>query len=489
MIDEGKVFDLFHSALDVQPRPGAFERLQTALARSQVTSRRRSRLVQPFQRNGLRIAADLGLPRQPWGLALVAVLIAVAIVATLVFGARLLHPNTPIPANPETPRPTSFARCDTGHASGPPPVPALMLNSTTGWAQGAMRTTDGGLLWHDMSPPFIPNRWNAYAECFLDSNHAWTTQVVRSGTSAADYIVTFATTDGGRSWQQSAPVDLGVRLCAQQFLTCAGGWVQPQLSFIDARQGWLLVLLGHNNDTGGTVSQGPAVLYRTTDGGLHWTMISSSGSASSSAESCLPILLGVTFASQTIGWGETCRLDTPALLVTHDGGVTWKLQPLPAALVNGGCPCEAPLPDFFNDKQGILLGDNALLATLDGGSTWVERSFPPRITSCCGDAVWRYFQVDFLDANTGWAIAPPQGWTKGSPVSDWLYRTGDGGQTWTLAEKDLPLGYPVTALLIVDVNNGYALGQGNAVGSADELVKTSDGGHTWKVINAQIQGA
>jgi photosystem II stability/assembly factor-like uncharacterized protein len=172
-------------------------------------------------------------------------------------------------------------------------------------------------------------------------------------------------------------------------------------------------------------------------------------------------------------------------LVTRDGGVTWKLQRLPSALVSG-CPCEAPLPVFFNDQQGILVGDNLLLGTSDGGSTWVERSLPPRITSCCGDAVWRYFQVDFLDANTGWAIAPPPGWTKGSPVKDWLYRTGDGGQTWTLAQMDLPLGYPVSALLIIDANNAYALGQ---AGSAEELVKTSDGGHSWKVINAQFQGA
>lgn len=422
---------------------------------------------------------------QPWALALVAALITVAIVATLVVGARLLHSNAPIPAKPEPVRPTTFATCDTQTGL----VPVVMLSPTTGWAHGALRTTDGGLSWHDMSPPSLPNSWNVSAECFLDSNRAWTTQAVRTGTSAADHIVTFATTDGGRTWQQSAQVELGIRLCAHPGFGCAGGWVEPHLHFIDARQGWLLVLLGHNNDQGSPVSQGPADLYTTADGGLHWTMVSRSGSADGNAvdKPCQPILLGVTFVSPTTGWGQTCSPDGPALLVTHDGGVTWKLQRLPSALVNG-CPCETPLPVFFNDKQGLLLGDNVLLATSDGGSTWVERSLPPRITSCCGDAVWRYFQVNFLDANTGWAIAPPQGWTKGSPVRDWLYRTRDGGQTWTLSQKDLPLGYTVTALLIVDVNNGFALGQGNAVGSGDELVKTSDGGHTWKVVNSQIQG-
>lgn len=486
-MDERQVFDLFHSALDVQPRPGAFDRLQAALARNPVRSQRQPRLVLPLPRTGLRIAADLGLPRQRWAMALMAVLIAVALVAALVFGDRLLHLNAPIPANPEPPRPASFATCDTQSRGL---VPVIMLSPTTGWAYGALRTTDGGLHWHDVPPPSLPNSWNVSAECFLDSNHAWTTQAVRTGTSAADYIVTFATTDGGRRWQQSAPIDLGIRLCVQQYLACAGGSVEANLDFINARQGWLLVLKGQNNATSGGAPLGSAVLYTTTDGGLHWTMVSRSGAAGGSPleQACQTILLGVTFVSASTGWGETCSPDAPSLLVTRDGGLTWKLQRLPSALMNG-CPCETPLPVFFNEKQGILLGDNLLLATSDGGSTWVERSLPPRITSCCGDAVWRYFQVDFLDANTGWAITPPPGWTKGSPARDWLYRTGDGGRTWTLAQMDLPLGYPVSALLIVDANNGYALGQGNAIGSADELVKTSDAGQTWKVIDAQVQGA
>jgi len=198
----------------------------------------------------------------------------------------------------------------------------------------------------------------------------------------------------------------------------------------------------------------------------------------------------MTFVSPTSGWGETCRIDAPALLVTHDGGVTWKLQRLPSALIDGGCPCEAPLPVFFNDNQGILLG-SVLLATSDGGTTWVERSLPPPIASCCGSAVWRVFQVDFLDANIGWAIAPPPGWKKASPVRDWLYRTSDGGQTWALVQKELPLGWPITGLLVVDGNDAFAAQDQNATGGAPvgpgtELLKTTDGGRTWRVVALQI---
>jgi photosystem II stability/assembly factor-like uncharacterized protein len=424
-------------------------------------------------RGALHSRGDFEAQRHSWAAALVAVLIAVAIVATLLFVA---HDRQAVPATPIPHRATLGATCDTQTS---PSVPLRMLSSTMGWAHGALRTTDGGLHWKDMSPPSLTNRTRAYAECFLDSNHAWTAQAIRSGTVAADHIVTFATTNGGRTWQQSVPVALGVRLCANENYTCGGGWgVAPQLFFIDAQQGWLLVGFGRLDDYGDVNSIDSAVLYSTSDGGLHWTMVSSSGSVTNRpATSCLPIVLGVTFVSPTSGWGQTCSPHGPALLVTHDGGVTWNVQRLPAALVNGG---EAPLPVFFNDKQGILLG-SVLLATSDGGSTWVERSLPPPITSCCGDAVWRVFQVDFLDANTGWAISPGPGWTKGSPVRDWLYRTSDGGQTWTLTQKDLPMGDQVSALLVVDANDAFAATTGS-VGPGNELFKTTDGGRTWKVV-------
>jgi len=185
----------------------------------------------------------------------------------------------------------------------------------------------------------------------------------------------------------------------------------------------------------------------------------------------------MTFVSPTSGWGETCRIDAPALLVTHDGGVTWKLQRLPSALIDGGCPCEAPLPVFFNDNQGILLG-SVLLATSDGGTTWVERSLPPPIASCCGSAVWRGFQVDFLDANIGWAIAPPPGWKKASPVRDWLYRTSDGGQTWALAgvRNSVPF------VEVVAPSARFEQDRTIFACAGDGLYRSLDGGEGWQPV-------
>jgi hypothetical protein len=127
-----------------------------------------------------------------WAATVVAVLLAIAIVATLLFVA---HERPAVPVTPIPHRATLGATCDTQDSS---PVPLKMLSSTTGWAHGALRTTDGGLHWKDMSPRSLPNptlAYGAYGECFLDSTHAWSAQAVTSGTSDADGVVTFATTD------------------------------------------------------------------------------------------------------------------------------------------------------------------------------------------------------------------------------------------------------------------------------------------------------
>ena len=368
-------------------------------------------------------------------------------------------------------------------------VPTKMVSPTTGWAKGPLHTTDGGAHWHDVSPPSLPNRTprgtvysNRFfdSEFFLDSTHAWTVQSIGPAASSSLQIVIFATTDGGQTWQQSAPVALG---------SSGPAGIHLNVCFIDSQHGWLLVELGCPVDG----FAGHEVLYATSDGGLHWKVNWKLSFRSSQCQGilvpgtvgetlpCLQTLMGVTFVSPTSGWGATCRPDAPALWVTHDGGVTWTVQRLPASSMgaygiargaNGACPCVAPLPVFFNDQQGILLGD-VLLATSDGGNTWVERSLP----SAGGSGV--VDQIDFLDSKTAWATVPDY----------LLYQTHDGGLTWTLVHADPSfLGFPE----FVDANNGFAWPTGNtgrrSAGQGPEMLATTDGGHTWKGVASQIVG-
>jgi hypothetical protein len=72
-MDERALFERFHEALDMEPRPGAYERLRTQLTSKPVALKSRPRFQMRFTRMGLRMAA-----------ALTAVLIAIALIATFI---------------------------------------------------------------------------------------------------------------------------------------------------------------------------------------------------------------------------------------------------------------------------------------------------------------------------------------------------------------------------------------------------------------------
>jgi hypothetical protein len=74
-MDERMLFDQFHEALDVEPHPGAYERMRVAMANYPVALKRRPAFRMRWSRMGLRVAAVLAA-------AVVAVAIGGAILAT-----------------------------------------------------------------------------------------------------------------------------------------------------------------------------------------------------------------------------------------------------------------------------------------------------------------------------------------------------------------------------------------------------------------------
>src|SRR4029077_16306102 len=108
----------------------------------------------------------------------------------------------------------------------------------------------------------------------------------------------------------------------------------PNLFFIDQNHGWLLL------PTEGTTS---ARLYSTEDAGLHWNLITSSV-----PWDARPLVFGpslFTFSSLTTGW-----MSGEKLMVTHDSGLTWNIQPLPMTLSDGSY---VGAPTFFDPQHGI----------------------------------------------------------------------------------------------------------------------------------------
>lgn len=84
--------------------------------------------------------------------------------------------------------------------------------------------------------------------------------------------------------------------------------------------------------------------------------------------------------------------------------------------------------------------------------------------------------IDFLDNNNLY------GWTGGgqisSPVSGWMHRTTDGGQSWGNRLFDFP--YPIRAVKFYDTNLGLALG-GNLYQEAGGIYSTTNGGVNWNL--------
>ncbi len=233
------------------------------------------------------------------------------------------------------------------------------------------------------------------------------------------------TTDGGKNWIASKIPAFGDR------------YDSYRLSFINADQGWII---GSYDDM-----EWYGEVLRTTDGGISWgsSLLGSPGSG---------IFFEDVFFVKTpyggpVGWivGYDGKL-----IKSGDGGYTWQPQ-------NSNTTAALRTAFFLNDQTGWVGGDNGtLLSTTNGGATWTPRSFAN---------IFSFRSIHFLDSTHGWATSPGPG--------NSLYRTTDGGTSWTQ--------------VIVDPNYEVSLNQVQFLNDSAGFVQsekfvhaTTDGGATWK---------
>jgi photosystem II stability/assembly factor-like uncharacterized protein len=315
-----------------------------------------------------------------------------------------------------------------------------MFGSNEGWAassRGVYRTTDGGALWKLVLPGdanMSPGQTD-----FLSATRGF---AIMDGPAPDSYV--YATTDGGATWSRSLMGELARTVIATTFLDANHGWVLyaplPIADYTD-RAG----VYGILEDGAKTVKLAPAPLTGPVSHGLNANWIKT----------------GIYFQSPTIGWMTGNSWNKAIFLYeSKDGGNEWgnvSISSIPKVFAKdlGGNQYSLD-PTFFTEKDGVLpVAFNGagfvLYTTRTDGAFWgattpvLAKAFPTfdvldetHIYAAVGKKLmetanlgrsWQTvegslpaytYQIDFVTPTLGYAYA-----------LHGLYRTADGGTSWT----------------------------------------------------------
>lgn len=224
-----------------------------------------------------------------------------------------------------------------------------------------------------------------------------------------------------------------------------------------------IAFVGNGGNAGGTTG-GNAQFFRTTDGGVTWTLAGSTGGTAG-------FMNGITFSKLTPSFG-IAQSDPPTgsgqvyyVAKTTDGGATWTVTNPPGVAGNAS----AANSIVVIDNQWYGFGFNAsagVYFTTNGGTTWTNASIPIPGTFTSGFA---------MSDNKTHGIAATQ-----TSLPN-IGRTTNGGATWTSINTGTGLTGYANCKWIEGTNTCYISGDG-AAATGGAVKKSIDGGLTWATM-------
>ncbi len=347
-------------------------------------------------------------------------------------------------------------------------------DDSTGWIVGeigtVLRTGDCGVTWAALPNEIEDDLDDVF---FTDTRNGWA--VGRWGSI-------YRSVNGGEDWtpQSSGTVR---RLKSVFFVNPDTGWAVGHGGTIlktenrgsvwtaqDAgTDGHLRSVHFLNPDTGWVAGE-DSTLLKTTDGGRNWDRVDAGTGFDFATVRFLNPDTGFAagFNGSLDEWGILQKRGG-GMIGTTDGGVSW-------STVHSSAGAGLNAISFSGSGTGWSVGTTGcLLETEDLGATWASRS-----KGASGDLS----AVFFTDPERGWAIA-----------SGTLYRTADGGGTWTanpapVLDDPRLANFSFTALQFADADTGlltgsYIIQSSTMFEMASVVLRTTDGGDTWNTARRQ----
>ena len=224
----------------------------------------------------------------------------------------------------------------------------------------------------------------------------------------------------------------------------------------------------------GPAEQGQAKIFRTGDGS-HWSKV-------------FEIAEKGVFLDALAFWDDRhgIALSDPVggklfVLVTDDGGRTWTraaTESAPAVLPGEAAFAASGTCLVVQGKANVWIGTGGgtrarVFRSTDGGRTWTVADTPIH----AGNSSSGIFSVAFADARHGVVVGGD--YAKPKELFDNVAVTDDGGRTWRGAKGPLPAGY-MSAVAFVPGTNGRSLVAVGLAGTA----RSADGGESWTMVDS-----